>query len=54
MTPDHPPAALLKHPVRVEAIRPRGSEVVVRAEAEQLPAIAAQLGLCLLYTSRCV
>jgi len=45
MTPDHPPAALLKHPVRVEAIRPRGSEVVVRAEAEQLPAIAAQLGL---------
>lgn len=45
MTHDHPPAAPLRHPIRVEAIRPRGSEVVVRAEAEQLPAIAAQLGL---------
>lgn len=45
MAHDHLPASPLKHPIRVEAIRPRGSEVVVRAEAEQLPAIAVQLGL---------
>ena len=45
MTHDHLPAAPLRHPIRVEAIRPRGGDVVVRAEAEQLPAIAAQLGL---------
>lgn len=45
MAPDHLPALPLRHPIRVEAIRPRGTEVVVRAEAEQLPAIAAQLGL---------
>jgi uncharacterized metal-binding protein YceD (DUF177 family) len=45
MTHDHPPALPLKHPIRVEAIRPRGTEVVVRAEPEQLPAIATLLGL---------
>lgn len=45
MAHDHLPVGPLRHPTRVEAIRPRGSEVVVRAEAEQLPAIAAQLGL---------
>ncbi len=45
MAHDRPPASPLKHPVRIEAIRPRGTEVVVRAEAEQLPAIATLLGL---------
>lgn len=45
MTHDHPPALPLRHPIRVEAIRPRGTEVVVRAEPEQLPAIATLLGL---------
>jgi hypothetical protein len=45
MTPDSAPASRLSHPIRVEAIRPRGTEVVVRAEAAQLPAIAALLGL---------
>lgn len=45
MAHDHLPVGPLRHPIRVEAIRPRGTEVVVRAEAEQLPAIAAQLGL---------
>lgn len=45
MTPDRAPALPLSHPIRIEAIRTRGTEVVVRAEAAQLPAIAAQLGL---------
>lgn len=45
MTPDRAPASPLSHPIRVEAIRPRGTEVVVRAEAAQLPAIATLLGL---------
>ena len=50
MTPDRAPASLLSHPIRVEAIRPRGTEVVVRAEAEQFPGIAALLGLVSLET----
>ncbi|MBN9450379.1 MAG: DUF177 domain-containing protein [Bosea sp.] len=45
MTHDHLPAPPLRHPIRVEAIRPRGTEVVVVAGTEQLPAIAALLGL---------
>ena len=45
MAHDRPAASPLKHLVRVESIRPRGTEVVVRAEAEQLPAIATLLGL---------
>uniref|UniRef100_A0A9E7ZW03 DUF177 domain-containing protein n=1 Tax=Bosea sp. NBC_00436 TaxID=2969620 RepID=A0A9E7ZW03_9HYPH len=45
MAHDHQPASPLKHPVRVESIRPRGTEVMVRAEAEQLPGIATMLGL---------
>jgi uncharacterized metal-binding protein YceD (DUF177 family) len=45
MTPDRATASPLRHPIRIEAIRPRGSEVVIRAEAGQLPAIAALLGV---------
>lgn len=40
----------LSHSVRVETIRPRGTEVTVRAEAGQLPAIAAMLGVAALET----
>ena len=42
---DHPPSLPLSHPLRVETIRQRGSEVVVRAEESRLPAISAMLGL---------
>ncbi|MGX5733157.1 YceD family protein [Bosea thiooxidans] len=42
---EHPPALPLSHPVRVETIRQRGTEVVVRAEDGQFQAIAAMLGL---------
>ena len=45
MAHDHPLDSPLRQPIRVEAIRPRGSEVLVRAESEQMPAIAALLGL---------
>ncbi|RYE33696.1 MAG: DUF177 domain-containing protein [Hyphomicrobiales bacterium] len=45
MTPDRAPVSLLSHPIRIEAIRPRGTKVVVQAAAEQLPGIAALLGL---------
>lgn len=45
MTPEHAPASLLRHPIRVEAIRLRGTEITVRAEPEQFAAIARLLGL---------
>lgn len=45
MTSDPAQASPLSQTIRVEAIRPRGTEVVVRAEAEQLSAVAALLGL---------
>lgn len=45
MTAEHAPVSPLLHPIRVEAIRLRGTEVVVRAELEQLAAIAGLLGL---------
>jgi hypothetical protein len=43
MAPDR--ASPLTHPIRIEAIRPRGSEVVIRADERQLPAIATFLGV---------
>ncbi|CAH1650010.1 conserved hypothetical protein [Hyphomicrobiales bacterium] len=44
MTPERKPAPL-SHPIRIEAIRQRGTEIVVRAEPPQFPAIARLLGL---------
>ncbi|MGO4402654.1 DUF177 domain-containing protein [Bosea sp. RAF48] len=45
MTPEHAPASPLRHPIRVETIRQRGTEVMVRAEPEQVAPIARLLGL---------
>jgi uncharacterized metal-binding protein YceD (DUF177 family) len=45
MTSDHAPALPLSQPIRVEAIRLRGTEAVVEASAEQLAPVAAMLGL---------
>jgi len=45
MTPDSTKPLPLSHPLRVEDIKLRGSHVVVRAQAAELPAIAAHLGL---------
>ena len=45
MTPEQAAASPLHHPIRVETIRLRGTDVVVRAEPEQFGAIAALLGL---------
>lgn len=45
MTPEQTPALPLSHPIRIEAIRLRGTEVVIRAEPEQFAAIAQLLGL---------
>jgi hypothetical protein len=42
---EHPPALPLSHPVRVETIRQRGTEIVVRTDESQFQAIAAMLGL---------
>ena len=39
------PPLPLSHPLRVEDIKMRGSHVVVRAQAAELPRIAAHLGL---------
>ncbi|SIP93454.1 MULTISPECIES: hypothetical protein [unclassified Bosea (in: a-proteobacteria)] len=44
MKPDRSSPAL-SHPVRVEQIRPRGTQVTLQAEADQLAAIAKTLGL---------
>ncbi|MCO5092853.1 DUF177 domain-containing protein [Bosea sp. (in: a-proteobacteria)] len=43
MAPDR--ASPLQHPIRVETIRPRGTEIVIRAEEGQLPAVAKLLGV---------
>jgi hypothetical protein len=45
MTPDPSAPLPLSHPVRVDDIKLRGSHIVVRAQAAELPAIAAHLGL---------
>lgn len=45
MTPDYPEASPFRHPVRVETIRQRGTEIVLEADAGQRAAIAAALGL---------
>lgn len=45
MTPDHGRASPLSHPIRVEAIRQRGTEIVLKAEPQQLAGIAAMLDL---------
>lgn len=45
MTSERPPATPLTHPIRVEVIRQRGTEVTVRAESQQFAAIARLLGL---------
>ena len=45
MTPDHGHAGPFRHPVRVETIRPRGTEIVLEADAAQCVAIAAALEL---------
>ncbi|WP_449256640.1 YceD family protein [Bosea sp. (in: a-proteobacteria)] len=45
MTLDHPGAAPFRHPVRVETIRQRGTEIVLEADPAQRAAIAAALGL---------
>lgn len=45
MTPDHGQASPFRHPVRIEAIRQRGTEIVLEADAGQRAAIAAALDL---------
>ena len=45
MTVEHMPVLPLSHPIRVETIRQRGTEVTVSAEPQQFAAIAAMLGL---------
>lgn len=45
MTPDHGRAAPFRHPVRVETIRQRGTEILIEADAGQRAAIAAALDL---------
>lgn len=45
MSVEHAPPLPLSHPVRVELIRQRGTEVALRAEPDQFAAIAAMLGL---------
>ncbi|WP_038368281.1 DUF177 domain-containing protein [Bosea sp. UNC402CLCol] len=45
MTPDHGRVLPLSHPIRVELIRLRGTEAVVKAEPQQLAGIAAMLDL---------
>jgi uncharacterized metal-binding protein YceD (DUF177 family) len=45
MTPDQGRASPFRHPVRIEAIRQRGTGIVVEADAGQRVAIAAALDL---------
>ncbi|WP_157733102.1 DUF177 domain-containing protein [Bosea sp. AS-1] len=45
MTPDHGRASPFRHPIRVETIRLRGTEILLEADAGQRVAIAAALDL---------
>lgn len=45
MTPDHGRALPFSHPTRIETIRQRGTEIILKAEPPQLSGIAAVLGL---------